>query len=278
MYKKTKLMLGIQTMFIFLLFILPPLKVVSVSTTVVVSDHFDATTVDDLHDWTLQGYKLQSSLAPIAHGFILDQGRLTAPSDPTYGDGYSRAYHASNVSYGSWSFDWTPSSTQQTYDGFEFLLKDYASQPYNLTGRSFPAIDHYAGYGLTIGTFASTVGLELALVKFYNSSIPMKPQILDQYSSNSSMADTHKVKILRDSTGNFTVLFDSVQRIQVTDNTYTTSEVFTFVSFQGNSSIDNVEIDSFASGGSAPFADFQTIMFTVIFLTLLVMLKRKKKV
>ena len=214
MLQKTKLMLGIQAIFIFILLIIIPLKIGSVSASVVESENFDVANITDLDEWTFQGYDLQSShLVPVAHGFSIENGKLTAPSDNTFGDGYSRAYRHSDVSYGKWSFEWTPSSTQQSYDAFEFLLKDYASDPYNLTGRSFPEIDHYAGYVLILISYAKDGGPGIALAKFQNNSISENPTGLGSYTFDSSITGSHNVEISRDSTGKFTVYFDSVQRI-----------------------------------------------------------------
>lgn len=282
MVQKTKLMLVLQTLFVVFFLVLHPLNTIATSSVVVVSDNFEATTVDGLNDWTLQGYNLVSSkLVPITNGFTLNNGSLMAPSDPTYGDGYSRAYHPSNASYGSWSVDWTPSPSQQTYDAFEFLLTDYASNPNNLSGRTFPEIDHYAGYALTLISYKTDVGPGLWLVKFQNSSSPLKPLILAHYSFDAPITGTHKIEINRDLTGNFTIFFDSVQRIQAVDTTFTHSEVFSFVSFQGNSSIDNIEIKSLPSetnSSGVPFSNLQFIFFAFVFSAFVVLLKRKKKI
>ena len=214
-------------------------------------------------------------LSSIDQEFTIENGKLNAPLQADYGSSVTRALHNSNVAYGKWSFEWTASSTQPSYDGFEFILTDYASSPYDYEGRNFPSIDHLAGYALVVSNYASNLGNGFGFVKFENSSSNSIPKLLKTYSFDSNINGSHNFEITRDNNGQFNISFDSILRMQVTDTTFTTSEVFTFVSFQGNSSIDNIVIE--APTKSSPFTPFPIIALGFVGITTIQLLRRKIK-
>ena len=263
-----------------------PMPSASQTSVVEVTENFNEQSINDLTDWTFQEYAIQSDvLSPITHEFSLQNGRLQNPNQTAFGDKFARAIHNSTAAYGTWSFEWTPSSISPTYDAVE-ILKDYAPDPYNLTNRTFPQTDYFAGYSITLSTTSPDSLVDLYLVKFQNTTYPTSPIGLSTTTFQLNQSSSHNIEITRLSNGQFKISVDSVQQIQFTDNTWTTAEVFNFVAFQGNSSFDNLVIEksvitttsssvTTSSNQSTPISPVFVVL-GIITISYLTLIKRKR--
>ncbi|MHA2425954.1 MAG: hypothetical protein ACXAEF_14280, partial [Candidatus Thorarchaeota archaeon] len=91
------------------------------------TEDFEVSTVNELDDWVLQGYELISgTFYQVDHGFTIVDGELLAEDVyvpwSIYLSQVRRAIHNSSVAYGTWSFDWRASKSQDAYDSIEFMF------------------------------------------------------------------------------------------------------------------------------------------------------------
>ncbi len=214
-----------------------PLNPMQVSAALVWNEDFTVTTVEELDDWVLQGYELiDSTFYQVDHGFTIVNGELTAEDVyvpwSIYMSQVRRAIHNSTVAYGTWSFDWRVSGSQNGYDGVEFMFTDLRDE-YNLTGE----FTSYAmtGYTLILDTIEND---EMYIEKFAVTH----GVILVRHDFPSDLIGQHHIDITRSLEGEFNVYFDAQLVLNVIDADVTSCEKFNFVSFQGNSSIDNIVI------------------------------------
>ncbi|MFX1343210.1 MAG: hypothetical protein ACFFAL_11030 [Promethearchaeota archaeon] len=214
-----------------------PLNPMQVSAALVWNEDFTVTTVEELDDWVLQGYELiDSTFYQVDHGFTIVNGELTAEDVyvpwSIYMSQVRRAIHNSTVAYGTWSFDWRVSGSQNGYDGVEFMFTDLRDE-YNLTGE----FTSYAmtGYTLILDTIEND---EMYIEKFAVTH----GVILVRHDFPSDLIGQHHIDVTRSLEGEFNVYFDSQLVLNVIDADVTSCEKFNFVSFQGNSSIDNIVI------------------------------------
>ncbi|MFX1317554.1 MAG: hypothetical protein ACFE9D_00325 [Promethearchaeota archaeon] len=228
-----------------------------ISAALVWNEDFEISNIEELDDWVLQGYELIANhYYEIDHGFTIENGALTAENVNVpwaiYLSQPRRALHNSNVVYGTWSFDWTVSKSQDTYDSVEIMFTDLEGD-YNLTGP-FTGY-HMTGYTLILDTVQNN---EMYIEKL-NGNEGIK---LARYNFTTRPSGLHHIDISRDLTGQFHVYFDSQLVLQVADNEITSSEKFNFVSFQGNSSIDNIVVSN--SVDIIPPSMASTIIFVVV--------------
>ena len=277
-----KLLVRIQIVLFVFLTILPNMQSKAVLSNVSWDETFDS----DLSDWDLQCYKSPLAvLKPTTNRFSIIDGKLTSPSSPNF-EPLNRALHDSNIAYGKWSFQWMVSKSENTYDAVEFIFTDYNTHPYNATGRGYPDTEFYAGYALSLVSYAKDGGPGIWLVRFnnYTNSIPT---VLQSYKFNSTLHGSHDIEITRNITGNFNVKFDSELLLNITDNNWKTSEKFNFVSFQGNSSIDNIHVDNLGltiptspesnDKNNLPLSN-EAFIFGIFVISLVVFLKRKRSI
>jgi hypothetical protein len=262
--------------FSMVILVLSALNPLSVSAALVWEEDFEVLYTEDLEDWMLQGYELIDNVyCKVDHGFTITNGALTAEdvylqSWPYTGHGaltqVRRAIHNSSVAYGTWSFDWLESSSRNSFDSVEFIFTDLQCN-YNLTGISpHPSM---SGYTLVF----NTVNDNQMLLEKYSG---FTRAILVRCSFTPTKGVFYHIDITRDLTGQFNVYLDSQLMLNKTDNTITSSETFNFVSFQGNSTIDNI-----AASNSVDINPFETVLFgiglgiVVVVLVLVLYLNRK---
>ncbi|MFX1263408.1 MAG: hypothetical protein ACFFAZ_15110 [Promethearchaeota archaeon] len=208
-----------------------------ISSAIVWSEDFEVSSTEELDDWTLQGYQyVFSSFLQVDHGFTISDGALMAEDVyvdwSVYLSQVRRAIHQSAVAYGNWSFDWRVSDSGAAYDSVEFMFTDLRDD-YNLTGE-------FSGYAMTGYTIIlDTVQNNEIYIERFDVTEGVK---LIRHSFDTTLSGWHHIDITRDLSGVFNVYFDSELVLNVTDNTVTTCETFNFVSFQGNSSIDNLVV------------------------------------
>lgn len=208
------------------------------------NENFNVSSITDLTGWDLQCYQIDVAtgiLKEAVEGFNISNNKLVAPASTAFLP-LNRALHDSTVAFGNWSFEWTVGS-QDAYDAVEFIFTDNGQHPYNSTGKLYPDGDYIAGYALRLISYYKDTAPGVSLYRFNNGSSRI-PSFLASYSIPvTEMKGSHNIEITRDSKGEFNVYFDSNLTINVTDLTWISSEKFNFVSFQGNSSISNIQID-----------------------------------
>ena len=196
----------------------------------------------DLTDWILHGWQTNSTnhfeQTPDS-GFTIQGGALTGPNSTSFNNG-SFAYHNCSLAYGTWSFDWII-SVRTTYDLIHLVYSDPINQ-LNFTGKT---MDEYVlsvkTYTLILASTATGAGRGIHLFVTTGNASNMDKE-LATYDFGSDLTGLHQVQITRDERGEFKVYFDSELVMQVTDNTYTTSEYFNFASIKGDSQIDNIVV------------------------------------
>ncbi len=176
--------------------------------------------------------------------FEVTGGSLSAPSSTGF-NYVTRAFHNSSIAYGTWSFDWTVSENKKSFDAVEFAFTDHKHE-YNWTGTN-PSTRRWSGYSLVmvswdIPVWQGSNGPGLHLIKFINSSSAFSTSTVKSVKFNSTISGTHHIDITRNNTGEFNIFFDSELVINITDNRYQTSEMFAFVSWEGDSSFDNIYV------------------------------------
>ncbi len=180
-------------------------------------------------------------------GMSVIDGVLRGPDTIAF-DTAAFAYRESSVAYGNWSFDWTvvDNRSHLGYDVVAFIFTDHVNN-YSMEGLTETEfLSGVTGYGLLLISSANTDAIAGAAVPgiTFASYIPSFT-ILTTYEFPSAIVGTHHIDISRNLQGEFNIYFDSEQVINVTDNETTTSEVFNFVSFRGNSGFDNITVSDF---------------------------------
>ena len=157
-------------------------------------EDFNVNSINDLQGWLFEGYDSTktSALTSIEQNFTINNGKLEASWN--FGFRLDRASINSSVAFGRWSYDWMASNTENSLDAFEFLLKDFSSQPNNLNGRSFKIPDYYAGYALLIKSYGDSSPPSISLMKFHNDT-STAPITIKSYNFASPLSGNHNIEI-----------------------------------------------------------------------------------
>ncbi|MFX1575767.1 MAG: hypothetical protein ACFFCF_01200 [Promethearchaeota archaeon] len=242
------------------------------------SEDFEVDNIDSLDDWILQGYELVDDVfCEVDHGFTIENGTLTAedvyyywPNVGYHGDltHLRRAIHNSSTAYGTWSFDWHVSSSNVSFDSVNFVYTDLENN-YNLSGVS--QVPNMDGYALILDSF---VNGEIYFELFQG----LERYILARHPIITRANEVFHFEIIRDLPGQFQINLNSELVIEITDDRVTTSETFSFVSFQGNSSIDNIVVSDSIEGALSD----QTLKIvaisigiSIVVIVIVILLKRK---
>ncbi|MHA2252043.1 MAG: hypothetical protein ACXAD7_16890 [Candidatus Kariarchaeaceae archaeon] len=206
------------------------------------SDNFEDNNLDG---WMLKSYSATSTvwydeLSATNDLMALDGGTLVSPDINSKTDS-AHAYHDSSVAYGDWSLDWTVPDDNQSYCAIEFILTN-PEYNFDWDGVSGLYQSKLIGYSLVLGSYSTdSTTPTIYLVKLSDGSSPIT---LASHRLNSSFGGAHHIKITRESDGKFEIFFDNELIIEANDNVHQSSVKFAFTSWEGNSSIDNIIINS----------------------------------
>ncbi|MHA2293771.1 MAG: hypothetical protein ACXACK_16540 [Candidatus Hodarchaeales archaeon] len=253
-----------------------------VSATTVWTENFED---GNLNDWDLFGTSTNvlddiMTRHNVSEFSVVD-GALTAPNSQNWGQ-VSEASHNSTVAYGTWSFDWVVAegTIHKVYDEILFIYTD-REHNYDATGvTTSDFLEGISGYGLILSSSKYPYGDDIAgpgltLLEYTNQKELVEFHGKHQFGTN--LVGTYQIDITRDSQGNFKIYFDSVLYIQATDNSTTTSEKFNFLSFRGDSQIDNITVsDSVDVSYPAPASITVSVVVLGLLILPLVVRKRKK--
>ena len=252
---------------IFLLQLLILLNLAPVSGEVVWQDDFTT----DTGDWILTSYETPSyghTYTEIEAGMIIANGMVTAPDHETYYPLQSHwAIHLSSVVYGNWSFDYLVPEDGLCNDLFQFIWKDLGTNPYNISGLNIYQFDWRAYWVVT----ESDVN-KISLLKWLPNSDGDFFESLDTFELDITPG-WHHIDITRISDGYMAIYWDKVKILDATDNEYTVSERFQFMSLIGNSSIDNIVVADWSTSEEGPLS-FPLYILPVL-ITVVVLRKRK---
>jgi len=236
---------------------------------------------DDFNDkvpdgWTFDGFNVtESSANEVPANYTLEDGNLRF-----IGEYETHAYHASDVTTGTWSFDVDCVNTRRNHTQIAFMSDGI---PANLTGES-PSFPAEYGIFIVTSTFGSFDN-EFALYRRDTDSFVLS-HVIGRYSV-SSLSGWYHIDVSRDSTGYFQVSINGTLRIGGTDNQFDSSSYFGFYGGSGPA-IDNIvvteAIESSTTTTSEPTtpSDFTGILLiggaaaaVVIIVIAIVFLKRK---
>ncbi|MFX1580512.1 MAG: hypothetical protein ACFFBJ_12740 [Promethearchaeota archaeon] len=185
------------------------------------SDDFNDGNIDG---WTVQGW--DDNFTDTSGNFTADDHTLRAYDEDT-----SQAYHTSNVSYGTWTFDLHCVDTSIHHFYLAFISGSALTIGVN------ESVPYEYGLMSITGTYG---GLTSAFVLYRRDAGDFGIDPLAVYDAPVVNGWYHIV-ITRDLSGAFEVFFNGTSRITAVDNQYTTSEIFSFYTHEGPA-IDNIVI------------------------------------
>ncbi|MFW9788221.1 MAG: hypothetical protein ACFFE1_11135 [Candidatus Thorarchaeota archaeon] len=193
------------------------------------SDDFNDGNIDG---WTVQGYNTTDNPPTQLPGnFTADDYSLRA-----YDDGTNQAYRTSIVAYGSWEFDLHSVPTTNNHSYIAFV----SGPAVEITGSPGweASVPYEYGIAVVNGQFAS-FNNTFVLYRRNQGNLNIIP--LGQYHVN-EMTGWHKVNITRNLEGNFEVYFNNTLGITAVEDTYPTSEIFSFYTLAGYA-LDNIVVE-----------------------------------
>lgn len=236
---------------------------------------------DTADEWELRGFDFLSMRAgednlawnPDYSPSVKD-GKLQMPNTQEEWHS-SQAVHNSTVAYGTWSFDWYVNAGEdhQAYDVVLFIANNYI-----LTEQSGEIPLNMTGYGLVLnsGDKGETKPHSVSLAEWRDETI--KWIILDYYQFPSTLEGPYHIDTTRNITGEFSIFFDGKLKLQVRDNSTTTSENFIFNSWLGDSTYDNLNVsDTIEVHPSPNGADYPPLFLVVVPIGVLIILRKKRK-
>ena len=205
------------------------------------ADNFNDGNIDG---WTVQGW--DENFTDTSGDIRADDYTLRAYDEDT-----SQAYHTSNVSYGTWTFDvdCVDNSNHHFYVAF-------ISGPTLTIGDNESTPNEYGLMPIT-GTFG---GLTSAFVLYRRDAGNLAIDPLAVYDAPVVNGWYHVV-ITRSSSGAFEVFFNGTSRITAVDNQYTTSDIFSFYTLAG-SALDNIVVEPIPA--TSPGGNGEPLPFTLI--------------
>lgn len=199
------------------------------------------------------GWMFGSWIRPLMYNFTANydeemsviDGILRAPNSTTFQTITYAAYNSS-VAYGSWSFDYIvfPGSDRLAYDVVTVLFTDLVNN-YSMEGLSETQyLTDCTGYSILIVSGHNTAGISGIAIPGISFAV-YTPwfTVLETYEMPDGISGIHHINITRGLQGLFSIYFDSELIIQFRHKLTTSSERFQFVSFKGDSGIDNITVN-----------------------------------
>ncbi|MHA1944537.1 MAG: hypothetical protein ACXAC6_09260 [Candidatus Hodarchaeales archaeon] len=236
-------------------------------------------TFENLDDWQLFGYTLVDGIytTSIDTPLSLVDGALTGKYYPGWGQNLW-ANHNSSVAYGTWKFDWHIPSGQDTYTAVIFIYNE---------------INHYNDFeGVNQTDYVRDLtGFQLALINFGTPQIflnafwgDMDPSTeeLRNKSFSSNLDGLHHITITRTPQGFFQVFDNETLLFTYSDNTITTSEIFSFLGGIGSPRIDNISVsnsvESTTTTTTTQTSSFSNVLLVLpVLATLTVIFQKRRK-
>ncbi|MHA2253864.1 MAG: hypothetical protein ACXAD7_26160 [Candidatus Kariarchaeaceae archaeon] len=230
----------------------------------------------NLDDWTLEGYYWDANYTwwQTTHDLKIVDGALTAPQSTTFND-TQIAYHDSAVEYGTWSFDWTLGDGNVGYDAFVFMMND-ETDLYNFSGIN-EADFRFEGYGLLMDFFQVGVVPELRLIEYYgvDSNKFADAHVVEKLEPTTRDQGSFHFDITRNEDGKIRIYMDDELMIEFTDKSTPQSERIQYVSWTGNTAIDNIVVDDQVKDPSKDDAPLLILPFALTF-AMIVFIKKKR--
>ncbi|MHA2251176.1 MAG: hypothetical protein ACXAD7_12505 [Candidatus Kariarchaeaceae archaeon] len=214
------------------------------------SDDFEDGNLDDWDVWGINW--TNNPILPSNAKMIVEDGVLKPVNTKSYFWAY--ACHESTNAFGTWSFDWLP-STNQNSEFVSFIGDD--TNWINVT-------EFYSNsYFLWLNTGASSTIPGIDLHKHVGTNLNIK--IKSHYGENYA-GEWHHVVITRESDGIFKIYLDDELVIEEVDTDVTVSEEFCF-STAGDAQYDNIQVSEEVkdpTNEESSFASPIIILFTIL--------------
>ncbi|MHA2249648.1 MAG: transcriptional regulator [Candidatus Kariarchaeaceae archaeon] len=183
----------------------------------------------NLENWEVIGYNYTNNPISEWGGDVsINDGMITSPSSTNQIRTY--ACHQSNVVFGTWSFDWHPS----TNDDFVFFIAD----DFDWINQTQLTANAYALKLKPVFQGIFQPGIEFH--QYAGSETTFR--IINSYPFSSNITGSHHIEITRNQTGFFKVYFDEDIIIEISNMDVIESDQFCFA-LQGDTAFDNIEVD-----------------------------------